>query len=43
MELAQDFFTVVNFGISGVKSAGSASRKLINKMDVRCACCGEGR
>jgi len=31
MELAQDFFfPMVSFGIRGVESSGSASRKLIN-------------
>jgi hypothetical protein len=30
------FFLMVSFGISGVESSGSTSRKLINKMDGMC-------
>jgi hypothetical protein len=43
MELAHDIFPMVSFGISGVESSSSASRKLINKTDGRCICCGNGR
>jgi hypothetical protein len=37
------FFPMVDFGIRGVESSGSATKKLIHKVDGKCICCGIGR
>jgi len=43
VELSQEFFPMVSFGITSVESSDSASRKLINKVDGRYISYGDVR